>query len=321
MAALLALEREDSHLLELAEKLCQLGHWWIKLPDYAIEWSDEVYKIHGLNPDSYTPDLASALRFYHPEDRDLLVAAIHAAAREGTPFDVSLRLILEDGQVRYVKARGGAIAGPDQVALRVFCVFIDITKEWIAGQILRAENLRLQEFAYVDALTTLANRRRFDDALASEWLRASREETPLSLIMLDVDRFKDFNDLYGHSAGDRCLRVVADTVRTILRRPADLVARYGGEEFAVLLPGTDEAGANNIANLIRTGIADLRLAHIGNSECGGVVTASLGVATAYPGADAWPGAWIDLINKADEMLYEAKRSGRNRVESPAGLEN
>jgi diguanylate cyclase (GGDEF)-like protein/PAS domain S-box-containing protein len=321
IAALLALESEDSCLLGLAETLCQVGHWWIELPDYAIKWSGEVYKIHGLSPDTYTPELESANRFYHPDDLDVAAAAIQATAQDGTPFSFLLRLIRADGQLRHVKVRGLTISGPDGVPARIFGVFIDITEEWNAGQILRAENLKLQEFAYVDALTTLANRRRFDDALVSEWLRAIREETPLSLVMLDIDRFKHFNDLYGHTAGDDCLRLVANTVKTILRRPGDLVARYGGEEFALLLPGTAEPGAHKIANSVRTSITDLRLAHIGNAECGGVITASLGVATAYPQPDTWPGAWIDLINKADEMLYEAKRSGRNRVESPAGFED
>jgi diguanylate cyclase (GGDEF)-like protein len=315
MAALLAKEGDFSSLLGMAEMLYQAGHWWVDLPDQTIKWSGEVYHIHGLTPDLYTPELESAIGFYHPDDRDLVAAALHAAAENGTPFSFSLRLIRSDGQLRYVKARGFAIVGPDQVPARIFGVFIDMTEERNAEVALRAENDKLQQIAYIDALTSLANRRQFDDALASEWLRAIREETPLSLVMLDVDRFKLFNDLYGHSAGDECLRVVARTVKAILRRPGDLVARYGGEEFALLLPGTIETGALKLAHEVQTAITALQLSHIGNADCGGVVTASLGVATAYPQPGSWPGDWIDLINKADELLYTAKRAGRNRVAS------
>lgn len=313
MAALLAMESEQSWLLGLAERLGQVGHWWVRLPDQAITWSAEVYAIHGLSPESFTPDIASAIGFYHPDDRQAVTAAVDAAARDGTPFEFSLRLIRADGALRHVRSRGLTIAGPDNVPAQIFGVFVDVTEERNAEGVLRAENLRLQQIAYVDALTQLANRRQFDEALKSEWLRAIREETPLSLVMLDIDRFKRFNDLYGHLAGDECLRVVAAAVKAILRRPADLMARYGGEEFALLLPVTDESGAVSLADRVRTAIRALQLTHEGNAGCGEIVTASLGVATAYPQPGSSAEGWLDLIKRADGLLYEAKRTGRNRV--------
>jgi diguanylate cyclase (GGDEF)-like protein len=315
MATLLAMEGENSWLLGLAERLGRVGHWWVRLSDQALIWSAEVYEIHGLSPESFTPDIAGAISFYHPDDRDAVASVVDAAVRDGTQFEFSLRLIRADGALRHVRSRGLTIAGPDKVPAHIFGVFVDITEERNAEEVLRAENLRLQQIAYVDALTQLANRRQFDEALKAEWLRAIREETPLSLVMLDIDRFKRFNDLYGHLAGDECLRVVAAAVKSILRRPADLMARYGGEEFALLLPVTDDSGAVKLADRVRTAINALRLTHAGNAPGQGFVTASLGVSTAYPQPGSSPEGWLDLIKRADGLLYEAKRTGRNRVVS------
>jgi diguanylate cyclase (GGDEF)-like protein len=315
VSKLLAMESEKSWLLGLAERLGRVGHWWVSLPDFAVTWSAEVYAIHGVSPETYKPEIVSAIGFYHPDDRDMVAVAVDAAARNRTPFEFSLRLIRAEGALRHVRCRGLTIPGPDDVPAQIFGVFVDVTEERNAEEGLRAENLRLQQIAYVDALTQLANRRQFDEALKAEWLRAIREETPLSLVMLDIDRFKRFNDLYGHLAGDECLRVVAAAVKAILRRPADLMARYGGEEFALLLPVTDESGAVSLADRVRTAIRALQLTHAGNPACGEIVTASLGVSTAYPQLGSSPDGWLELIKKADGLLYEAKRTGRNRTVS------
>jgi diguanylate cyclase (GGDEF)-like protein len=319
MAALVTMEAEKSALLDLTERLGQVGHWWVSLPDYTVRWSAEVFQIHGLAPNRLAPDLPTAIGFYHPGDQDIVAAAIATAARDGTAFDVSARLIRADGALRHVKSRGLTIAGPDGLPAKIFGVFVDITEEWNASEVLRDENAKLEKIAYVDALTGLANRRHFDETLHREWLRATREETTLSLIMLDIDRFKRFNDLYGHPAGDACLRLAAVAVAAVFRRPGDLLARYGGEEFAMILPGTEAAGAEKLAHEVRAAIEALGLTHAGNPHCGSVVTASLGVATAYPHPASTPSAWLDLITQADEMLYEAKRTGRNRVVLAAGL--
>ena len=200
----------------------------------------------------------------------------------------------------------------------IFGVFIDVTEQQRIEEALHQANLKLEKLACVDALTGLANQRHFDDTLEREWRRAVREETSLSLVILDIDRFKDFNDLYGHLSGADCLSAVAAAVARVVCRPGDLVARYGGEEFAIILPITEAAGAERIAHAARAAVAMLGLTHEGNSSCGSVVTASLGVATALTQRGQTP-AWRDLIAKADGLLYEAKRTGRNRVVSAAGL--
>lgn len=173
---------------------------------------------------------------------------------------------------------------------------------------LAAANLELQQLAALDGLTGIANRRRFDQAIASEWQRGQREQRALSLIMCDVDCFKAYNDTYGHLAGDLCLKKAAAVFTEHLKRPADLAARYGGEEFAIVLPGTDPEGALQIAEACRAHLHALAIAHSG--AAGGIVTISLGVATMVPGPGAGP---EHLIGRADKALYAAKQGGRNRV--------
>jgi diguanylate cyclase (GGDEF)-like protein len=157
----------------------------------------------------------------------------------------------------------------------------------------------LHRISTQDGLTDVFNRRHFDDTLALEWRRATRNGLPLSLLLVDIDYFKTYNDTNGHPAGDEVLRRVADLLREAVQRAADVVARYGGEEFAVLLPETDAGHAQRVAESIRASV-----------EQHGVVTVSIGAATATPSRDRPP---QDLVKHADDALYRAKREGRNRV--------
>jgi diguanylate cyclase (GGDEF)-like protein len=166
----------------------------------------------------------------------------------------------------------------------------------------------LHRISTQDGLTGVSNRRHFDDTLVLEWRRAARKEAPLSLLMLDIDHFKAFNDASGHQAGDDCLRVVAHTLQDSLHRASDLIARYGGEEFSVLLPECGEEQARMLGEMLRARIENLRYHHPASPA--GVVTISVGVAGSVPSRDA---SWVDLVRRADEALYQAKRAGRNRV--------
>lgn len=178
---------------------------------------------------------------------------------------------------------------------------------------LEVANEKLEQLATLDGLTNIANRRRFTDFLTAEWQRAQRQQSPLSLLLMDVDYFKLYNDTYGHQNGDECLRKVASVLRQIVKRPADLVARYGGEEFAVILAHTDEQGAAVLAERIRLEVEALRIPHAG-SKVASWVTTSIGVATSIPGAGEDPDC---LIAAADEALYLAKGNGRNRCQAKA----
>ena len=177
-------------------------------------------------------------------------------------------------------------------------------------KLLREQTLVLRSQTFADGLTGIANRRHFDVAIEREHRRARRHGTPLSLLMIDIDHFKAYNDHYGHQKGDQCLIQVAAALSGMLKRSADLMARYGGEEFAMILPDTDTAQATQMAETIRARAEALAIvhAHGGNS---GVVTVSIGVATRSVAS----AINIDtLIGAADRALYQAKRRGRNRVE-------
>jgi len=163
----------------------------------------------------------------------------------------------------------------------------------------------LEQMACTDGLTQIPNRRHFDTALNYEWGRSLRYQRPLSMLIVDVDHFKNYNDHYGHMAGDDCLRAVAQALKGALSRRGDLVARYGGEEFVVLLPETNAQGARQVAERLRMCITELGLA----APTGGVVSVSIGVAC----AQAKKGSAEHLLKAADEQLYEAKASGRNQV--------
>jgi len=168
----------------------------------------------------------------------------------------------------------------------------------------------LERLSVIDGLTGIANRRRFDEALDLEWLRARRQGTKLSLIIIDVDCFKAFNDNYGHAAGDECLKRVAAVLADSVSRPGDLVARYGGEEFVVIMPETDAAGAIVIAETLRRDVLSLALPHA-FSSAGDVVSVSVGGATVVPARHTQ--GHEELVKLADTRLYEAKHAGRNRV--------
>ncbi|MEM7019847.1 MAG: diguanylate cyclase, partial [Pseudomonadota bacterium] len=182
---------------------------------------------------------------------------------------------------------------------------------------LEAANQQLTRLSNEDGLTQLFNRRYFDKALAQEWQRQQRQQTPLSLIMCDIDYFKQFNDTYGHQAGDDCLQQVAKTLKQHAKRPYDVAARYGGEEFAVILPQTHLDDACRIAESIRKGVEALDIPHQ-ESQIKEVVSMSFGVVSLVP---ARHGDINELVKLADEALYQSKAYGRDRVSVQAQFEN
>ena len=191
-----------------------------------------------------------------------------------------------------------------------------LRRDFLNSLLLEHENRELQKasrelhrLSISDALTGLGNRRHFENMLDQEWLRAMRSEAPVSLALLDIDFFKNYNDNYGHQAGDDCLRLVAQGIGGFARRPGDTAARYGGEEFVLLLSGTDLPQAAAIAEACRAWVEALKLPH-GHSMASAVVTVSIGVATMVPEADC---GRRELVAAADKALYRAKSEGRNRV--------
>ena len=185
----------------------------------------------------------------------------------------------------------------------------EIDHRVIAETLLQEANKKLEQLVNLDGLTQLANRRCFDEYLEQEWQRSGREQLPLSLIMCDIDFFKNYNDNYGHVAGDDCLRKVSGVIKQSVRRPADLAARYGGEEFVLVLPNTDIEGAVSLAESIRHQLATLAIPHE-DSAANQFVTLSLGVTCLTPKLDSNPSI---LLTAADYALYRAKELGRDQT--------
>jgi diguanylate cyclase (GGDEF)-like protein len=169
----------------------------------------------------------------------------------------------------------------------------------------------LESLSSIDGLTSVPNRRRYDEVLAMEWRRGQRNNTQLSMIFLDIDHFKLYNDTYGHLLGDDCLKLVAHTLASELRRPGDFLARFGGEEFVVVLPDTDLPGVEFLAEAMRKAVMELAVPNE-QSPTAPCVTVSLGTATMLPASGSSPSV---LVEAADKMLYLAKKEGRNQVRS------
>jgi len=229
--------------------------------------------------------------FVLPEDLPILSAAVDRAFVPDAQTDsATVRMRKKDGSIAWMEMNARVIRDDDTGEPREFvAVMRNITERKLIEE-------KLLAMAHRDGLTGLWNRRAFDEALGREWKRAMRDGSGISLLLLDIDHFKAFNDRYGHPVGDDCLRSVASAVNGVVRS-CDVAARYGGEEIALILPGTSGEDAVEVAERIRYAI-----------EKSGVVTASIGVATAA--AQESP---EDLLHAADAAMYKAKAAGRNRV--------
>lgn len=308
-AALLAIAESERRFRLLAENSDDV----VVLSDLdgvRMYVSPAATRVFGWTPEQLVGQ--SAVELAHPDDRHLLADSVAELAAGATASAATYRMRRPDGTWLWVEGRARANLGPDGSNIGYVATLRDATERQLAQEQLRAAFAQMAQLAATDSLTGLANRRRLDDLLRAEWRRAAREEVPLSLALLDADRFKLFNDRYGHPEGDECLRGIARALQAAARRPADLPARHGGEEFVMLLPATDAEGAARVGERIRALVeADGRI-HEANPP-GGVVTVSVGVATAYP----WAKGGIDspdaLLSAADSALYDAKAAGRNRV--------
>lgn len=282
------------------DALCQLG------PDLGVRYmSPAARTVFGYDPEAMIGRPITAFI----ADADLPV--VHEAARAGaareaqTPTRVRVRH--PDGRLVWVEASGRTLFDPvSGRPSEILLVIRDISER-------KALEARLAEEALTDGLTGLANRRAFDEALEREWRRAGRDRQALSLVLLDLDCFKSFNDLYGHPEGDAALRRAALAVKAALKRPGDFVARYGGEELAIILPGAGAAGSARVAEMIREAVEGLLTPHAGSPW--GRVTASLGVASAGGAVHDTMRSPEALVLAADSALYRAKAAGRNRVET------
>jgi diguanylate cyclase (GGDEF)-like protein/PAS domain S-box-containing protein len=298
----------STEMLRRTGEVANVGGWELDLTTMRIDWTEQVLRILELEPGA-SPRLEEALAHYAAEGRPSIHAAIEAGAREGTPWDLELPLVTAKGNARWVRTQGVAICEEGR-PVRLLGAFQDITEKKTNAIELHRLNEQLTRLSTTDALTEVGNRRLFDQTLRTEWQRAARRGVALGLLMIDVDHFKEYNDHYGHPAGDAVLRQIARMVGESVRRGGELVARYGGEEFALLLPGADLEAARTIAERCRQTVVDAKIEHRA-SATSAWVGVSIGVASqvATPGGDCGV-----LVEIADAALYRAKRCGRGRIE-------
>ncbi len=262
-----------------------------------LGWSPE--EMIGKGPEAFFPPEALA-------EIAASTAKLLAGTEEGN--GLALHMPRKDGTKVWVEGKARLVRDPATGAPSDMVVSLrDITER-------KGLEDQLAALAMTDGLTGLANRRAFDDALHREWRGTVAAMGQLSLLLLDIDRFKSFNDRYGHQVGDDCLRAVATAAAKSVGQPDSLTARYGGEELAVILPDTDASGASEAAERIRLGVERLRIPHAASPEYG-CVTVSAGAATALSRDGGSMSMPEGLIAAADAALYRAKRGGRNHVES------
>jgi diguanylate cyclase (GGDEF)-like protein/PAS domain S-box-containing protein len=248
-----------------------------------------------------------SLSLVHPADQQKLSETISELRAGKDDALVECRVRIHDGSYVWVEASLRTIRDPRTgVPTGILNNVREITKRKAAEQELEEAYHAVEALAITDALTGLANRRCFDQYLTTEWRRGMRERNPLSIVLIDADLFKSYNDTYGHLRGDNCLKQIAEAIQDVVSRPGDLVARFGGEEFAVVLPNTPATGAFQIAQEICAAMRNRQLPHSGNSA--GVVTISAGCATLVPQLGQHAPSLIDC---ADQALYQAKANGRN----------
>ncbi|MEI6209907.1 MAG: diguanylate cyclase [Desulfuromonadales bacterium] len=323
--ALFTTWRDITERIQAQEALLESGYRW----KFAIEgsgdgvWDSNIQtgvtmyskrwkEMLGYADNDILPARQEWLDRIHPEDQSHVEESMQAYLDGRTEiYVVEYRLRCKDGSYKWILSRGMVVnRSKDGSPLRMIGTHTDITERKRVERALEEANSKLEILSITDGLTGIANRRRFDQVLAQEHARHVRSGEELSLVMLDIDHFKAFNDNYGHVSGDDCLRRIARAIAGCTTRPADLSARYGGEEFACILPETDLNGAIAIAEKIRSAIIALAIPNKGSTTAA-CVTASLGVATVQCTAERTPD---EIVAQVDKLLYVAKSGGRNRIE-------
>ena len=245
----------------------------------------------------------------HIEDRDKTANFCISQSEDGADHEADYRALKADGG--YVWVRDVVhVVRKNGVTTELVGFIFDISERKVMEDKLIILNKKLEQLSFQDGLTSIANRRSFDQTLTTEWQHARRNQQPISLIIADIDCFKPYNDYYGHLQGDDCLVKVAHAISQAPMRVTDLVARYGGEEFVILLPNTTAKAALEIAERCRSIVSAQQIEHP-MSSVSNVVTVSVGVSTIIPTTDTEQSL---LFAKADKMLYQAKENGRNCIE-------
>lgn len=280
---------------------------------WRIDWASmqftyigpQIEPLLGWTPQSWVSVNDWAERI-HPEDRERVVNFCVAQSQSGIDHEADYRALTRDGGYVWIRDVVHVVRRGDEVEALVGFMF-DISERKRNEEALLRLQGELEALSYRDGLTGVANRRMFDQVFEREWANAVREQKPLSLVLLDIDFFKAYNDYYGHLGGDECLKRVAGVLHGAAVRPRDLVARFGGEEFVLVLPETDAAAARHVAERCQAALAESAIPH-GRSAVSAQVTLSQGIGTVVPTPDS---SRLLFLNAVDQALYRAKAQGRN----------
>lgn len=283
---------------------------------WRIDWTTmrftyigpQIEELLGWSPSSWVSVNDWADRI-HENDRQNTVDFCVAQSQQGVDHEADYRALTRDGGYVWIRDVVHVVRRPDGSVESLVGFMFDITtRKQTEDKILQLQR-ELEVLSYRDSLTNVANRRMFDTLYPVEWAKARETGKPLSIVIIDVDYFKQYNDHYGHVQGDDCLRRVAQAMDAGASSPGDLCARLGGEEFVLLLPNTDEDAARNVAERCRKLLRQNGVPHA-RSGVGRLVTVSMGIGTMVPGAQDDPNVFLDRI---DRRLYQAKSAGRDRV--------
>jgi diguanylate cyclase (GGDEF)-like protein/PAS domain S-box-containing protein len=283
---------------------------------WKIDWATmqfayigpQIEQVLGWRQDSWKTvnDWASRI---HEEDRQKTVDFCVAQSQQGVDHEADYRALTADGEYVWIRDVVHVVRLPDGSPEALVGFMFDISERKKAEDKILQLQKELEALSYQDSLTQVANRRMFDTILDMEWTKARVTAQPLSLVLLDIDFFKAYNDRHGHPQGDICLRQVAKVLDEAASRTRDLCARLGGEEFALLLPATGALAALDVARRCRKLLAQVAIPH-GGSLASDFVTCSMGVGTIVPGAQDTARAFIESV---DRRLYQAKQGGRDRI--------
>jgi diguanylate cyclase (GGDEF)-like protein/PAS domain S-box-containing protein len=285
---------------------------------WKIDWATkkfayigpQIEALLGWSPDSWMTVEDWAMRM-HPDDREYVVNFCVAQSQAGVDHEADYRALTKDNGYVWIRDVVHVVRNAQGEVEALIGFMFDISERKKTEEKLLALQKELEALSFKDGLTNIANRRRFDASLELEWDSAIRLRQPLSILLFDIDFFKQYNDLYGHVQGDRCLVDIAQTLSLALDGPRDLVARFGGEEFIVLLPGADASVALKVAERCQRLIQKQAIVHA-HSPHDQRVTVSVGVGTVVPDEHIKPSQFLEQV---DQRLYLAKKNGKNRVEA------
>jgi len=303
----------DENLIETDHAVYKTLLESTKAIPWKIDWATKRFTYIGPQIEKllgWTPERWSGVEDWvarmHPDDRDAVFNFCVSQSLAGIDHEADYRAMTNGGDYVWIRDVVHVVRKDGEVEALIGFMFDISERKKTEEQVMRLQK-ELEELSFKDGLTGVANRRMFDSILEVEWANARRHHQPLSLIILDIDHFKQYNDHYGHIKGDDCLRQVAQALSSVGARARDFFARYGGEEFVLVLPETDAEAAEKIAERCRSVIFKQQIPHE-KSATSQIVTISLGVGTIVPSHDAEP---IIFIEAVDRLLYKAKQNGRN----------